>query len=84
VYESGVGAVVNALAGQLQEAIDTGRARPVDTRRMAERFYSALSGVVPRRALAGLGHYPPKYQQHYLEETVDMFVEALTPKRKIA
>ena len=81
VYRAGVGAVIEDLARQLDQAIAAGTAKPVDTRRMAERFYSALGGMSHRRAVAGLGFDPPEFQDSYMDETVEMFVQAMEPAR---
>ena len=79
IYRSGVGAVIESLAKRLDEGVAAGTVKPVETRRMAERFYSALGGMTHRRAVAGLGFDPEDFQQKYMDETVDMFVQAMTP-----
>lgn len=79
-YRDGIEQVLTHLASQLQAGVDEGKVRPIDTLRAAERFYSALGGMAQRRAVAGLGMDSPEFQEAYLAETVDAFVEVLTPK----
>lgn len=82
VYAAGVGGVIESLTRKLDEAVAAGTIKPTSTRRMAERFYSALGGMSHRRAATGLGFDPDDYVTQYADETIEMFVQALTPAPK--
>jgi len=84
VYETGVGGVIASLSSKLEQGMDAGVIKRIDARRMAERFYAAVSGMSHRRAAAGMGFDPPEYVERYVQETVDLFVQALTPDQESA
>ena len=79
-YKAGLGWTVANLGHRLQAGIDKGYVRQGNPERMAERFFAALSGLSQRRALAGFELDDPAIQQAYLDETVDAFVEVMTPR----
>lgn len=79
-YASGLRKSLQTLADRLDEGIELGLVRPVNTFRMAERYYAALTGLSQRRALACMPLDKAAERKVYMNETVEMFLELLTPR----
>ncbi|MET0984863.1 MAG: TetR/AcrR family transcriptional regulator C-terminal domain-containing protein, partial [Steroidobacteraceae bacterium] len=76
-YSAGFERAVIELAHVLQDHIDSGHLRPVDTTLAADRFLSSIVGSARHRAILGIDHEGAARREQGLKAAVDNFLHGL-------
>jgi TetR/AcrR family transcriptional regulator, mexJK operon transcriptional repressor len=84
-WEAGPQTLQSEFAGFLHREVDAGQLDIADIKRASSQFFCLLKGEVHARQLCGCGEM--KFSQtdieQHLEATVDMFIRAYAPQRRV-